>query len=158
MSPTLDEVKKIREKTGAGVHDAKEALEKAQGDAKKAEAILKEKGLASAGKRQDRAASAGRIETYLHGEPPTSGAMVELLCETDFVAKNDGFAALAKELAMQAVSMGPESVDDLLNQEYVRDPKRKVKDLVAEASAKFGEKIEIGRFIRYKVGDGSTHS
>lgn len=158
MSATLDDVKKLREKTGASVHDVKEALEKVKGDAKKAEAILKEKGLASAGKRQTQATRAGRIETYLHGETPTSGAMVELLCETDFVAKNDGFSALAKELAMQVVSMGPKSVDDLLNQEYIRDPKRKVKDLVAEASAKFGEKIEIGRFIRYKVGDGSTHS
>jgi elongation factor Ts len=155
---TLQEIKKLRVKTGAGLHDAKDALEKAKGDASKAEEILRKKGLIKVGKRKDRATSAGRVEIYLHGEPPTVGAMVELLCETDFVAKTSEFATLGRELAMQVASMNPDSLDDLLNQEYIRDPKKYVKDLIHDASAKFGERIEIGRFIRYKVGDGSTSS
>ena len=146
-------IKKLREQTGAGVMDVKKALEEARGDAEKALEILKSRGLEIAGKKAERTTSQGRIESYVHGNPPTIGVLVELLCETDFVAKNDGFGKLTREIAMQVASMNPADSQELLEQEYIRDPGKSVQDLLNEAIGKFGENIRIGRFVRYKLGE-----
>ena len=146
-------IKKLREQTGAGVMDVKKALDEAKGDAAKALAILQSKGLEIAGKKSERATSQGRIESYIHGNPPMIGVLVELLCETDFVAKNEEFGKLAKEVAMQVASMNPADSQGLLKQEYIREPGKSVQDLLHEAIGKFGENIRVGRFIRYKLGD-----
>ena len=144
-------IKKLREQTGAGVMDVKKALEEAKGDKKRALEILKSRGLEIVGKKAERTTSQGRVEAYLHGNPPSIGVLVELLCETDFVAKTPEFAALAKEVAMQIASMDPTNVEDLLKQEYIREPGKTIQDLVNEAIHKFGENIKVGRFIRYKL-------
>jgi len=146
-------IKKLREQTGAGVMDVKKALEEAKGDKKRALEILKSRGLEIVGKKAERTTSQGRVEAYLHGNPPSIGVLVELLCETDFVAKTPEFAALAKEVAMQIASMDPTNVEDLLKQEYIREPGKTIQDLVNEAIHKFGENIRIGRFVRYKLGE-----
>jgi len=131
--------------------DVKKALEEAKGDKKRALEILKSRGLEIVGKKAERTTSQGRVEAYLHGNPPSIGVLVELLCETDFVAKTPEFAALAKEVAMQIASMDPTNVEDLLKQEYIREPGKTIQDLVNEAIHKFGENIKVGRFIRYKL-------
>ncbi len=148
----MESIKKLREVTGAGVMDVKKALEEASGDEKKALAILKSRGLEIADKKSDRATLKGRVECYVHGVPPTIGAMVELLSETDFVAKNEEFAALAKEVAMQVASMNPADVNELLKQEYIREPSKTVQNMLNEAIHKFGENIKINRFVRFKLG------
>lgn len=149
----VESLKKLREQTGAGVMDVKKALDEAEGNEAKALAILKSRGLEIVGKKSDRTTSKGRVESYVHGAPPTVGAMVELLSETDFVAKTQEFAALAKEIAMQVASMNPVDVDDLLGQEYIREPGKTVKDMLNEAIHKFGENIKVNRFVRYKLGE-----
>lgn len=146
-------IKKLREQTGVGVMQIKQALDEADGNEEKALQILKARGLEIVGKKSERATAAGRLESYLHGDPPTIGVLLELLCETDFVARNAEFARLAKELAMQVASMNPVDADDLLKQEYIREQGKSVKDLVGEAIHKFGENIQVGRFIRYKLGE-----
>ncbi len=148
----MDKIVKLREKTGAGVMDAKKALEEAKGDLGQAELIIKEKGIIKAAKRSERAASCGRIYSYLH-QTGKVGAMVELACETDFVAKNDDFILLCKEIAMQVASMNPESVEVLLQQDYIRDGSKKIADLVSESSAKTGENTKVVRFVRYQLGE-----
>jgi elongation factor Ts len=146
-------IKKLREQTGAGVMDIKKALEEAKGDEQQALALLKSRGLEIVGKKAERVTSKGRVETYLHGDPPTIGVMIELLSETDFVAKNEEFGNLAKELAMQVASMNPADVSALLHQEYIREPGKTVQDLLNEAIHKFGENIRVSRFVRYKLGE-----
>lgn len=146
-------IKKLREQTGAGVMDVKKALEEAKGSEAKALEILKSRGLEIAGKKADRTTSQGRVEAYLHGNPPTTGVLIELLCETDFVAKNEEFAQFAKSLAMQVASMHPADVDELLKQEYIREPGKTIQTLVNEAIHKFGENIKIKRFVRFRLGE-----
>jgi elongation factor Ts len=146
-------IKKLRQQTGAGIMDIKKALEEAGGDEKKALKVIKVRGLEIIGKKADRATSCGRIAAYVHGEPPTIAAMVELLAETDFVARHEEFSQLAQELAMQIASMNPTDVKDLMGQEYIREPKMTVRDLVNEAIHKFGENVRVNRFIRYKLGE-----
>lgn len=148
---TAEDVKKLREETGAGVMDAKKALEEASGDMAKAKEILQSQGAQKAEKRSERVTSLGLIETYVHAGKV--GAMVEVGCETDFVAKTDEFKNLAHELAMQVASMGPSDVEELLNQDYIRDPSKKVKDLVTETVAKTGENVQVKRFIRFNLGE-----
>jgi len=148
-----DIIKKLRERTGAGVMDIKKALDEAKGDAKKALALLKARGLEVAGNKSERTTSQGRVESYLHGNPPTIGVLVELLSETDFVAKNAEFGQLARELAMQIASMNPTDAPELLKQEYIREPGKTVQDLLNEAISRFGENIRVGRFIRYRLGE-----
>lgn len=146
---SAEEIKKLREETGAGVMDAKKALEEVGGDFDKAIEIIKEKGLAKAEKRAERAANAGVIEAYVHNE--RVGTILKLNCETDFVAKSDPFKELAHELALQIVSMNPETVEDLLEQDYVKDSKQKVGDLVTEAIRKTGENIVVDSFYRLEL-------
>ncbi len=159
-------IRELRDKTGAGIMDAKRALEQAEGDSEKAEELLREKGLASAAKRSGRAASEGVVESYIH-KGGRIGAMVELNCETDFVARTDEFQELAKNLAMQVAAMSPRFVDRetvaedagevsdeelLMEQAYIRDQGIKISDLVKQLSAKTGENVVIGRFSRFELG------
>lgn len=150
MTVTMELIKQLREITGAGVMDAKKALEESQGDMKKAQEWIAAKGMQRAEKKSDRETAQGVIGVYIHHNGK-SGAMVKLLCETDFVARTDDFKNLAKELAMQVVSMEPESVEALLSQEYVRDPKLTIEQLVKQTAAKVGENVQVGEIERLEV-------
>lgn len=147
----LQDIKALREKTQAGVSDCRTALEESGGNFEKAVEWLKKKGIASAGKRADRVASRGLVETYIHGGGLV-GSMVELNCETDFVARTEEFKKLAHEIAMQVAAMNPESVEALLEESYIRDEKLTIGDLVKEAIGKIGENIVVRRIVRFEVG------
>ncbi|MBI4306021.1 MAG: elongation factor Ts [Chloroflexi bacterium] len=160
-------VKELRTRTGAGVMDSKKALEEASGDMSKAEEILARKGLASAAKRAGRETSQGVVESYIHSGSRV-GSIVELNCETDFVARTADFKALARNLAMQIAAMSPtfveretvpadagEVLDEkiLLEQAYIRDPGKTVRDVITEVVAKTGENIRVRRFARFALGE-----
>ncbi len=161
------QIKELRDQTGAGIMDAKRALEDADGDMKAATQALMEKGLASAAKRAGRDAAEGVIEAYIHTGSRV-GSLVELNCETDFVARTPEFKSLARDLAMQVAAMNPRYVDRdsvpddveevsedeiLLDQMYIRDNSVKVADLVTELIAKVGENVKIGRIERFALGE-----
>lgn len=150
MSISVDQIKQLRNQTGAGISDCREALEEAKGDLEKAKQVLKKKGLDKAGSKSNREVRAGIVAVYSHGG--RVGVLVELLCETDFVARTDDFKSLAHELSLQIASMRPDSVSDLLEQEYVRDPSQKIDDLIKAAVLKLGENIQVGRFERIELG------
>lgn len=151
MSITVEQIKSLRAKTGLGIHDVKQALEHANGDEAGALAWLKEKGLSTAAKKADRATGQGLIETYIHGGGRI-GAMVEINCETDFVARNDDFKKFVKEVALQVASMNPENVDELLKQDYFREPGMTIEQLLNDTIAKIGENMRINRFVRFELG------
>lgn len=167
MAITTEQIKALREETGAGVMDAKRALEEANGDASKAKAILREKGMAAAAKRADRETSNGVVESYIHGGGRV-GVIVELNCETDFVANTDNFRTLAKSIAMQVAAMNPQvvSADDpdrakyegtdeevvLMAQTFIKDSSSTIGQLVQDAIASTGENIRVRRFSRYELG------
>ncbi len=148
----LDKIKELRELTGAGVMDAKKALEETAGDVTKAVEIIRAKGLAKAEGKADREVRSGKVYCYTHGGG-TAAAMVVVACETDFVANNSEFEVLCKEIAMQIVSMRPETVEELLAMPYVRDGSRTMEQLVKELISKTGENIRIVKFARFKLGE-----
>ena len=150
MTVDVNLIKTLREKTGAGIADCREVLEESKGDIKKAEELLKARGFEKAAKKGDRATNAGLIDSYVHNG--RVGSMVELMCETDFVARTDEFKELAHEISMQVASMNPKDVKVLEKQEYIRDHSKTIGDLVKEAIAKLGENITIGRFQRFELG------
>lgn len=145
------QVKKLREETGAGVMDVRRALIEANGDEEKAKVVLKEKSVQQSAKKSERVTEQGLVESYIHGGGKV-GSLVYLACETDFVAKTDEFKNLAKELAMQVAAMNPESIDELIKQEYIRDSGKTVKILVDEVISKTGENIQIKKFERFSLG------
>jgi elongation factor Ts len=189
-------IKELREKTQAGMLDCKKALVECGGDMEKAVEYLRKKGLASANKRMGREAREGIIASYIHTNSKL-GVLLELNCETDFVAKNADFHELAKEISMQVAASSPlyVDIDDvpaeelekekdiyrdqmkdsgkpeqvvekivegklkkyyqevcLMEQEYIKDPKLTIRDLVKNKIATYGENITVGRFVRYKIG------
>lgn len=146
----IELVKKIRAEMGLGIMEIKAALEEANGDEKRAKEILKEKGFKKAEKRAERETHQGRVATYTHSTGKI-GVMVEMLCETDFVAKNEVFLTVAKDLCLQVAAMDPENTEALLEQEYIKDPSQKIKDLVTALNAKFGENIKVGRIVRFEI-------
>ncbi len=146
----IELVKKIRAEMGLGIMEIKAALEEAKGDEKKAKEILKAKGFEKAEKRAERETHQGRVATYTHSTGKI-GVMVELLCETDFVAKNEDFLSVTKDLCLQVAAMDPENVEVLLEQEFIKDPAIKIKDMVTALNAKFGENIKIGRICRFEI-------
>lgn len=193
-------VKELREKTGAGMMDCKRALEESGGDMQKAIDVLRKKGAATAAKRADKETNQGVVEAYIHAGGRI-GAMVELNCETDFVAKTPDFKALAHDIAMQIAAMTPryiarEQVEKtviekeleiyktqaqnegkkaeiaekiaqgrldkfyqeicLMEQSFIKDSGKTIKDLLDEATAKVGERISIRRFIRYHLGEETS--
>ncbi len=199
MAITAEAVKALREKTGAGMMDCKKALQESNGDFDKAIDYLRKKGASIAQKRSDKAANQGVIESYIHTGGRV-GTLIELNCETDFVAKTDDFKRLAKDIAMQVAAMNPryvsrEDVDKtelekeieiyktqakndgkpdniaekiaegrlekyyqevcLLEQSFIKDSSKTVKDLLNEATAKIGENIRISRFQTFHLGENS---
>lgn len=148
----IELIKQLRESTSAGVMDAKQALEDADGDIKKAEKLLRERGIQAAAKKSQRQAASGIIYSYIHSEGQV-GVLLELNCETSFVAKTDAFQNLAHEVALQTASMNPEDIEELLEQDYIRDSGKTIEELVKEIIAETGENIEVGRFCRYEVGE-----
>jgi len=174
---TASQVKELREKSGAGIMDCKRALEEVDGDIVKAIDVLKQQGLAKADKKSGRAASQGLIEPYIHGGGRI-GAIVEVNCETDFVARTADFRELAHDLAMQVAAASPTfvSVDDvsaeawaelereygsreqatvsvvLLEQPFIKDSKLTIRDLIRDKIAKLGENIVVSQFARFEVG------
>jgi elongation factor Ts len=148
---TADQIRKMREKTGAPMMRVKKVLEEFKGDEKKAEKILKKEGFEKAAKRADRVTSAGKITTYTHHNQKVVG-VVEIFCETDFVARNELFQHLGKDLAMQVASMNAKNEKELQKQDFIKDPTKKISDLVKEVVAKTGENIRIGRIFRIELG------
>jgi elongation factor Ts len=144
-----EEVKKLREETGAGVMDCKRALDEASGDYEKAKLLIAEKGLAKAEKKESRETGAGYLEAYLHAG--RIGVLLEMRCETDFVARHSDFKELSHELAMQIAAMNPESVETLLDQPYIKDDSVNIGDMIKSSIAKLGENIKVARFCRYQV-------
>lgn len=192
MEITTETLKMLRDKTGVSVMQCKKALEEANGDVEQAEVILRKRSGAAADKKSDRELGAGAVATYLHGGE--IGAMVLLSSETDFVARNEEFSALARDIAMQVAATNPTYLSDeeiaeearaaaiavfteevkdkpeemrekilegklqsyfrdqvLLNQSYIKDDSKTVRDLITEASQKFGERVEITRFARFSA-------
>ena len=142
MKVKLEDIKKLREQTGAGVADCRQALEECGGNPTKAAASLRKKGIEKAAKKAGREVTAGRVFSYIHHNGKI-GALVCLACETDFVAKTDDFQALGRELALHIAASQPTTVAELLDQEYVRDPSKKISDLVKEVIGKLGENIRV---------------
>lgn len=150
MNISVDQIKKLREETGAGIADCREALNESKEDLEKAKEILKQKGLDKAASKSDREVKAGIVETYSHGG--RVGVLVELLCETDFVAKTEDFKNLAHEIALQISAMNPENTEELMKQEYIRDASQTIDGLVKSVVSKLGENIQIGKFARIELG------
>ncbi|HUT96795.1 MAG TPA: translation elongation factor Ts [Dehalococcoidales bacterium] len=167
MKISLDLIKELREQSGAGVMQCRNALEKNEGDREKALAFLKEQGLLKAQEKAERTAAEGLIEAYIHTGGRV-GAMLELNCETDFVARTDEFKQLAHNLAMQVAAMAPQFVSEadvpegadiepraacLLRQPYIKDQELTIQDIITETIAKVGENIKVGRFARFELGE-----
>ena len=181
MVVTANQVKELREKSGAGIMECKRALEQVEGDIARAVDLLKQQGLAKADKKTGRAASQGLIEPYIHGAGRI-GSIVEVNCETDFVARTPEFRELAHDIAMQVAATSPSyvSIDEvpsaawadlekehgdrekaaaavvLLEQPFIKDPKLTIRDLVRERIGKLGENIVVRRFARFEVGTGNS--
>jgi len=152
MKISVDLIRKLREQTGAPVIRVKKVLEEVGGDEKKAFGILQKEGFEKAEKRKERTTSQGLIETYVHHSGKVA-SVVELLCETDFVARNEIFKELAHNLALQVASLGAKDAEELLGQEFIKDPTKKIQDLVKEVIAKTGENVRVGRVFRVQLGD-----
>ena len=165
MNTSTDRIKELRGLTGAGVMDCKNALIETDGDLEKAVECLKEKGFARAQKKAGREAIMGVIEAYIH-TGGRIGAMVEVNCETDFVARTDDFRELAHNLAMQVAALSPQFVSAeeipegtqtepqevcLLLQPYIKNPDQTIKDIITETIAKVGENIRVKRFTRFEL-------
>ena len=152
MTITAQMVKELRDKTGAGMMDAKKALVEADGDMDKASEILRQKGIASADKKMGRIAAEGRVESFIDAN---GGAMIEVNCETDFVAKNDEFKELASGLAQNVEEQKPADVDALLGL-TCKQCGKVIADALKEKIASIGEKITVRRFVRYE-GNVATY-
>lgn len=147
---SINQIKKLRDLTGAGIMVVRNALQEAEGDFKKAEKILKQKGLAKAEKKSERETKAGKVASYVHTAGRV-GVLVALGCETDFVARTEDFTKLAHELCLQVASMNPKDIKVLLAQEYIRDPKITIEELVKQTIGKLGENIKILELERVEV-------
>lgn len=167
MEVTVDQVRTLRDQTGAGIMDCKRALVESQGDMEKAEESLRVKGFAQVADRADRATNQGLVEAYVHTGGRV-GAMVELACETDFVARTPEFKALAHDIAMQVAAMAPAYLDgndkddgderpvaqvSLLQQPFIKDNSSSVGEIVQEMAAKMGENVRVLRFTRLALGE-----
>jgi len=167
MKVSASTIKQLRDKTSAGIIDCKEALEKNNGDLTKAEEFLKSKGIATAAKKASRETNEGLIESYIHNGGKV-GSIVEISCETDFVARTEDFKLLAHDLAMQVAAMNPkvieisdsnkeddinEDEDVLLKQTFIKDPEISINDLIQQTIVKVGENIKVRRFTRFSLGD-----
>ena len=162
MNITTQQIKKLRDETGVSVMQCKKALEEAGGDLEKAKIILRKISRQEAEKKSGRTLGAGIVASYVHSNSSV-GAMVELLCETDFVARNEEFKSLARDIAMHVTALAPlylkmEDIKEeedkekvLLEQTFIKNPEINIRVLIEQAIQKFGERIEIGRFARFSI-------
>ncbi len=148
MKISVDLIKKMREETGAPVIRVKKVLEEQKGDRKKAFEILSREGFEKAAKRSDRETKTGMLYSYNHHNQKIVG-VVELFCETDFVARNELFQQLGKDLAMQVASMGSTNFE---NQDFIKDPAKKISDLIKDVIVKTGENIKLGKVMKIELG------
>jgi elongation factor Ts len=163
---SIEMIKELRSQCGAGVMECRNALLEVSGDVEKALQILKERGLLKAQKRADRVTTQGLVEAYIH-TGGRIGALIEVNCETDFVARTDEFKGLAHELAMQVAALAPQFITEeeipegakvepqvacLMLQPYIRDPGKTVRDVIIETIARVGENIRVRRFARFELG------
>jgi elongation factor Ts len=146
------DVQRLRSESGAGVMDCKRALEETGGDYAKALALIKERGIQSVAKKSEREAKEGLVASYIHSNGRV-GALVELASETDFVSRGEGFRQLAQEIAMQVAAMNPATVDELLEQPYIRDGSKTIKDLVTTVAATTKENVHVRRIQRFALGE-----
>ncbi len=167
MKIPTDRIKELREQSGAGIMECRNALLEAEGDMEKALQILKQRSLLKAAKKRQRSSLQGLIEAYIH-PGGRIGAMVEVNCETDFTARTDEFKELAHHLVMQVAAMSPQFISReevpegadieaqvacLLLQPYIKNPDVSIQDIIDETIAKVGENIKIGRFARFALGE-----
>ena len=152
MNITAAMVKELREMTNAGMMDCKKALKETDGDMAKAADYLREKGLAAAAKKASRIAAEGLVGSY-YCEKCNTAALVEVNCETDFVAKTDEFKALVEDICIQVISADPADVDALLASKFVKDETQTIADLITAKVATIGEKITVRRFTRYAAAE-----
>lgn len=167
MELSVATIKELRERTGAGIMDCKRALEETAGDLAQAEDLLTRQGIASASKKAARSTEEGIVESYIHSGGRI-GVLLEVNCETDFVARTDDFKGLAHDIAMQVAAMAPSYVsgDDvpdgedaesaetvLMHQPFIKDPSKSIQDLVNEGIGKLGENIRVRRFTRFSLGE-----
>lgn len=143
-------LKKLRDETSVSVSECRQALEETNGNYEEALKLVKSRAAEKAAKKADRETGEGLVEAYIHGNGKV-GAMVEILCETDFVARTDEFKHLAHEVAMQIAAMSPENVEELLAQEYIKDSSKTIEQMVKEAIQKTGENIKIKQFTRFSL-------
>lgn len=147
---SAEQIKNLRQKTGISVMECKSALGEANGDEQEAIKILEKKGQEKAIKKSQRETRQGLIEAYIHGNGKV-GVLLNLRCETDFVAKNKEFKDLAHSLAMHIAAMEPENLDELLFQPFIKDAGKTVQEIIADAVSKIGENIKIDKFVRYEI-------
>lgn len=152
MKADLALLKQLREETGVSFSVCKKALEEGNNNIENAKKLLSKWGEKKAADKADRATGQGVIATYVHHNKKIA-AFVELLTETDFVAKNDEFVHLAQEIAMQIATMRPSDEAELLAQSYIRDASKTINSLIKDAVLKFGENIKIGRILRWELGN-----
>ena len=145
----LEMIVKLRETTGAGVLDCRRALESCDGSYDRAVEALRASGAERLERRSGRETAEGRIAVYNHGG--RIGAVLELRCETDFVARNESFIALAEILVRQVAAMNPESVEELLTQSHIRDGAMSISELISAEAQRFGENVRVERFCRYEL-------
>jgi elongation factor Ts len=143
-------VKALREETGISVMQCKKALEEAGGDMEKARAALRDIAASQAEKKADRTIGAGIIASYIHSNKKM-GVLLELLCETDFVAQNEEFVAAANQIAMHAGAMEPADTTELLGQPFIMNPELTIQQVIEGLVQKTGERVELGRFVRYSI-------
>lgn len=143
-------VKELRDKTGASIMECRNTLVEAKGDLEKAVEYLRKRGKERAAKKADRTTGEGAVVSYIHSNKKI-GTLVELFCETDFVAKNSEFQELAHDLAMHVTAMEPSDEISLLSQPFVKNPDITVDDLIKEKISKIGENIRIGKFVRFEI-------
>jgi len=163
---TTDRVRELRDQCGAGIMDCRKALIEAEGNTERALQIIKQQGLLRANKKAERATNQGVVEAYIHAGGRI-GAMVEVNCETDFVARTEEFKELAHHLAMQVAAMSPQFISEeeipedsdtdpqtacLLLQADIKDPSRTVQDIITETIAKVGENIKVSKLARFELG------
>ena len=153
MEITASMVKELREMTNAGMMDCKKALKETNGDMAKAADYLREKGLAAAAKKASRIAAEGLVGSYFC-EKCNAAALVEVNCETDFVAKTDEFKALVEDICIQVIAANPADVDALLASKFVKDETQTIADLITAKVATIGEKITVRRFARFAAENG----
>lgn len=147
---TTEQIKELREETGISVMQCKKALEEADGDKEKALLILRERSEAIAEKKGDRVLGAGVVDAYIHSTK-LMGTLIELSCETDFVARNEEFIGIARDIAMHITAVGPADVAELLEQPFIKNPDITIKQVLDGGVQKFGEKMEVSRFVRFAV-------